>query len=289
MVRQELCDLLWGDSPRENVRLNLRNAIYVISKATSKELFDKGTNKTKIGFSDNVEVITDLKYFDRQKKGKTYPTKDILSFYQKEFLTALDLSDKGIEESLDLNELLQSNREKYKNEYKELLNTLYASMLKDNKENQDFRGEGSMDDKMVILSKILEVDPTSEATALELIKIYTEKRRFTEATDIYKQYQKNLKNILDMESGNQFKDTFKRLLDQKPFELKTDVIYPLFSRDGIMNVIKKSITMFSSEELTPSLLIKGVPGTGKTRLIHEIDEISGLEDQVARLIMVKIY
>ncbi|MFB0918311.1 MAG: tetratricopeptide repeat protein, partial [Clostridiaceae bacterium] len=287
------------DSPRENARLNLRNAIYVIGKATSKELFNKEINKTKIAFSDNIEVITDLKYFENpyvvthseinQKDDISFSLKRLLSFYEMDFLASFDKSDKGTMESIDLNELIQTNREKYRNEYKVLLKKLYSSLLTDKIENPEMRGEGSLDDKMAVLSKILEIDPLSESSALELIKIYTEKRKFSEATDIYKKYQKNLKNKLDMEPGLHFKETFKKLLDQKPFELQTDVIYPLFSRDGITQVINKTISMFTEGIITPSLLVKGIPGTGKTRLIHEIEEIKVSDKANENTIMVKIY
>lgn len=247
MTRTQLCEILWGDMDEESARRNLRNAIYVIKKATGQPLV-QSMGKHLLGLEPNLHVLTDLNALRRTGEGlPAFP-----DFYHEDFLQSrLPKEESG------LRDWILQHQETCRDHYINGLMERIRSLTDD-------------DSKAMVCRRILELDPFHEGALLELFRLTLKKGKTNQAIELYNAYKLRLGLEYGIAPSDEFQDIFHSLTDQCCDPAQMGFQFDYVDRNQELATLRQSLTDFCQGQKVPSLYLCGEPGSGKTRLLSEL-------------------
>lgn len=256
-TRDELVNLLWGESYEDTAKKNLRHAIYMIRKAFGEEVIIS-PQKSTILLNPEISMESDLQHFLEDKESS-------IEAYNGEFL-------KGflVKEADGYEEWIYQCRELYRD--------IYVSRLYERLDNCSMRGEGT---KLEYYARLLiNEDPLDERPYRLLMEHYGSIGAYHKAEEVYRR----LKQILDRELGiapdkkteELYEESVKKRIHEESRRESSRGFF--FGRSRELDIIREQFRSFGLQEEYKSILIIGEAGIGKTRLkeraLEDLDESS---------------
>ncbi|SCZ05318.1 AAA family ATPase [Alkaliphilus peptidifermentans] len=244
-TRDEMVNLLWGETPEETAKKNLRNAMYQIRKIFDMDIIIS-PRKSIIMLNPDIQINIDIEAFLKQNK-------EAIDLYTGEFLQGFSLKDG---ESFE--EWMINTREAYKDMYISLLYNLL-----DNKSNLSL-------EKIEYYTKLLiNADPFDERAYQILLNQYLVEGVYNKGIDIYNRLAKTLDKemgiVPDIESQKLFEDLLKarKLKESKINHTSNDFFY---GRELELNRLIENHNSFIMGSFNKSIMLIGEAGIGKTVL-----------------------
>ncbi len=255
--RDELVDLLWGETDEETARKNLRHAIYMIRKAFDAEIIIS-PKKSTVLLNPDIEVKTDLQSFLEEKESST-------EAYEGEFLKGFLVKDGGKYE-----EWMFQCRDYYRDKYiAKLYQRLSQCSMKDE------------DSKLEYYAKLLiNEDPLDERPYRLLMESYGSIGAYHKAEELFRRLKHTLGQELGIAPDNKTEKLYKdNLVRRSQEDNKRDSNRGFFyGRSRELDIIREHFESFSLQKEYKSILIVGEAGIGKTRLkerfFENVDENS---------------
>ena len=255
--RDELVDLLWGESDEETARKNLRHAIYMIRKAFNEEIIIS-PQKSTVLLNPKISIETDLQEF--LKVGE-----DSVSAYGGEFLKGFLVKDGEKYE-----DWMFRCRDHYRDLY---MSKLYErlSQCSGDKDNNSLEHYAKL---------LINEDPLDERPYRSLMDSYVNIGAYHKAEELYHKLKHTLRQELGVAPDNKteklYLDNFeKRSLESKKKDNSRGFFY---GRSLELDIIREQFESFSDWKEYKSILIVGEAGIGKTRLkehfFENVDEKS---------------
>lgn len=255
--RDELVDLLWGETDEETARKNLRHALYMIRKAFDAEIIIS-PQKSTVLLNPEIIIETDLQKFLEAGESS-------VEAYNGEFLKGFMVKDGEKYE-----EWMFRCRDYYKD--------LYMSKLYERLSQCSAKKESS---RLEYYAKLLiNEDPLDERPYRLLMESYGSIGAYHKSEELYLK----LKDILGQELGiapdNKTEKLYKdnqtrRSLENNKMESPRGFFY---GRSQELDIIGEQFESFSHRKEYKSILIVGEAGVGKTRLkerfFENVDESS---------------
>lgn len=243
--RDELVDLLWGESDEETARKNLRHSIYMIRKVFNEEIIIS-PHKSTVMLNPDIDVNTDLQQF-LEEGGAS------IDAYGGEFL-------KGflIKEGEQYEEWMFRCREQYRD--------LYTSKLYE----RINRCTAAKDSKSLehYAKLMINEDPLDERPYRLLMESYLELGAYHKAEELYQKLKQTLRQELGVAPDSQTEKLYRESLGRKSQEnRKREVGRSFFyGRSREQDIMKEQFESFTANNPYKSILIVGEAGIGKTRL-----------------------
>lgn len=244
-TRDELVNLLWGETDEETARKNLRHAIYMIRKAFGLEIIIS-PQKSTVLLSPGIEIETDLQSFLEDKESA-------VESYGGEFLKGFLLKDGDKYE-----EWMFQCREHYRDLYMSRLYELISRC-----------GAGKESSKLEYYAKLLiNEDPLDERPYRLLIESYGSTGAYHKAEELYRRLRHTLEQELGIEPDSKTEKLYRDILARRSLEDKRidSTRSFFFGRSRELDVIRRHYDSFSMQKDYRSILIVGEAGIGKTRL-----------------------
>lgn len=255
--RDELVDLLWGESDEETAKKNLRHALYMVRKAFNEGIIIS-PQKSTVLLNPEIIIETDLQEFLEVSENS-------VEAYGGEFLKGFLVKDGDKYE-----EWMSQCRDYYRDIY---TSKLYERLSQCSKKKENNRVE-------YYAKLLINEDPLDERPYRILMESYGSIGAYHKAEELYLR----LKHILEQELGiapdNKTEKLHKNNLERRSIEdNKRDSARGFFyGRSRELDIIRKQFESFGIQKEYKSILIVGEAGIGKTRLkehfFENVDESS---------------
>ena len=272
--RNEIAYSFWEECNEKRARKNLSTSIWQLNKLFDENKIDieiiGDNNYLSLEISKDILVDIDL-YLSLINKSK-----DEENLYKKlEYLKqASEIGDLQILSAEDAN-WLYSEQLYFNKLYKDLILdiiNIYVSL-------------GEYQNAIKTCNYILNKEPFNDIFSYKLIQIYYLSGRKIAALKFYEKYYNNIINEIGLEPDLKYKEIVSIIKNCEeniliePISKKNLVKLfvkeiPLIGRDDELQIFKKSLAYSVKNETLSLLLISGISGIGKTRLLNEIKFIS---------------
>ncbi|MCT4592880.1 MAG: AAA family ATPase [Anaeromicrobium sp.] len=236
-TRDTLVNLLWGGSDDKTAKKNLRQAMYKIRKSFNMDIIIS-PRKSMVMINPHIHIEIDLIDFMEQKI-------DLKEFYYEEFLKGFNVKDGEEFESWMIN-------------YREYLNGVYISRLKEKIEGED---------NIPYLKKLIRIDEYEEDAYKKIMLAYGDQGKFYKVEEIYEKLKKLLKSELGVEPEEETKKVYDKILLNKSLKemskRKEDFFY---GRKKEVEILAENYNLFKDTKELRGVLIYGEAGIGKTKL-----------------------
>lgn len=254
-TRDELVNLLWGETEEETAKKNLRHALYMIRKAFNDEII-VSPQKSIVLLNPDISVETDLQKFLEESE-------ESVEAYGGEFLKGFLVKDGDKYE-----EWMFRCRDYYKDLY---ISKLYERL------NQS---SAIMDrDKVEYYAKLLiNEDPLDERPYRLLMESYGSIGAYHKAEEIYRKLKQTLDRELGIAPDSNTERLHKENMARRSLEsVRRDNEKGFFyGRTGELGFMKEQYANFLSQQEYKSILIIGEAGIGKTKLKeHFFENVDG--------------
>ncbi|KAB3536328.1 AAA family ATPase [Alkaliphilus pronyensis] len=244
-TRDELVNLLWGESSEEVAKKNLRNAMYQIRKAFKIDIIIS-PQKSKVMINPDVPLNIDIDTFLKQEK-------DAVEVYTGEFLQGFYIKDgEGFEN------WMIATRETYRD--------MYISLLYKHLENKH---KPALNEIEYYAKLLINVDPYNERAYQILIKQYLQEGIYNKGIDIYNRLVKTLNKDLGIEPEIETQNLFDELLKARSLkETKENHVAGdfFYGRELELSKLIENHRQFILTDKGKSIIISGEAGIGKTIL-----------------------
>ncbi|KUO76768.1 MAG: hypothetical protein APF77_12810 [Clostridia bacterium BRH_c25] len=255
--RDELVNLLWGETDEETARKNLRHALYMIRKAFGSDIIIS-PQKSTVLLNPEICIQTDLQEFMENKESS-------VEAYGGEFLKGFLVKDGEKYE-----EWMFQCREHYRDLYILKLYELLSQW-----------GEMNENSKLEYYAKLLiNEDPLDERPYRLLMESYGKIGAYHKVEELHLRLKHTLKQELGIAPDTVTEKLYKDSLARRSFEdrKKDSARGFFFGRSRELDTIRKQYDSFSLQKEYKSILIVGEAGIGKTRLkdrfFENVDESS---------------
>ncbi|HWR62660.1 MAG TPA: AAA family ATPase [Clostridia bacterium] len=253
--RDELADLLWGESDEETARKNLRHSIYMIRKTFNEEIITS-PHKSIVMLNPEVGVETDLQEFLGDGENS-------LESYGGEFLKGLLVKDgEGYEE------WVFRTRDHYRD--------LYISRLYTRLEQCGTKGDsGSLEHYAKLL---ISEDPLDERPYRLLMDNYARAGAYHRAEDLYRRLKQTLRQELGVAPDSETQKLYMDSIERRSREnrKREDTRGFFYGRSRELDIMGEQFESFIAQKDYKSILISGEAGIGKTRLKdHFFESVAG--------------
>jgi len=243
--RDELVDLLWGESDEETARKNLRHSIYMIKKAFDEEIIIS-PHKSMVMLNTEIHIETDLTSFLSDEG-------DFIEAYNGEFLKGFLVKDGEKYE-----EWVFRSRDKYRDIY---IAKLYARL-----EKCDAVGDSQRLENYAKL--LINEDPMDERPYRILMDSYAKIGAYHKAEDLYRRLKQLLKQELGVAPDSRTQKLYTDKIENRSREdRKRESSRGFFyGRSRELDIMREQYEGFIAQNSCRSILISGEAGIGKTRL-----------------------
>ncbi len=255
--RDELVDLLWGETDEETAKKNLRHAIYMIRKAFDAEIIIS-PHKSMVSLNSDIEITTDLQSFLLEEESST-------EAYGGEFLKGFLLKD-----GYKYEEWMFQCRDYYKDMY---IAKLYKRLNQYVEKNEV--------SKLEYYAKLLiNEDSLDERPYRLLMESYGRIGAYHKAEELYRRLKHTLGQELGIAPDNKTEKLHKDNIARRSLEdSRRDSTRGFFyGRSKELDIIREQFEGFNLQKGYKSILIVGEAGIGKTRLkerfFEKMDESS---------------
>ncbi|MHB1393768.1 MAG: AAA family ATPase [Clostridia bacterium] len=255
--RDELVDLLWGETDEETARKNLRHAIYMIRKAFDAEIIIS-PQKSTVLLNPDIEIKTDLQSFLQGEESST-------EAYGGEFLKGFLV--KGGEK---YEEWMFQCRDYYRDVY---IVKLYERLSRCVEKNEV--------SKLEYYAKLLiNEDPLDERPYRLLMESYGSIGAYHKAEELYRRLKHTLGQELGIAPDNKTEKLHKDNMARRSLEdnRRDNTRGFFYGRSRELDIIREQFESFNLQKGYKSILIVGEAGIGKTRLkerfFEKVDESS---------------
>ncbi len=243
--RDELVDLLWGETDEETARKNLRHSIYMIRKAFNEEIVIS-PHKSMVMLNTEIHMETDLRKFLNDEG-------DFVEAYKGEFLKGFLVKDGEKYE-----EWVFRSRDKYRDLY---VSKLYARLEKCSADGDSGRLEH-------YAKLLINEDPMDERPYRMLIDSYAKLRAYHKAEELYRRLKQLLRQELGVAPDNKTQKLYKDKIESRSQEDRKRESSRVFfyGRSRELDIMREQYEGFIAQNNCKSILISGEAGIGKTRL-----------------------
>jgi len=255
--RDELADLLWGESDEETARKNLRHSIYMIRKAFNEDIVIS-PHKSIVLLNPEINIKTDLQEFLGGGENS-------LEVYDGEFLKGFLVKD---EERYE--EWIFRSRDHYRDLY---ISRLYARL-------EQCGSNGDSVSLEYYAKLLIGEDPLDERPYRLLMDNYARAGAYHRAEDLYRRLKQTLRQELgvapDSKTQKLYMENIGRRSRENRKREKTRGFF--YGRSGELDIMREQFESFTAQKGCKSILISGEAGIGKTRLkehfFENVDEES---------------
>lgn len=250
--RDELVDLLWGESDEETARKNLRHSIYMIRKVFNEEIIIS-PHKSTVMLNPEIDMNTDLQGFLEEGAAS-------IDAYGGEFL-------KGflVKEGEKYEEWMFRCRDKYRDLY---ISKLYGrlNLCTAAKDSNGLEHYAKL---------LINEDPLDERPYRLLMESYTGLGAYHKAEELYQKLRQTLRQELGVAPDSQTEKLYRESLGRKSQQnRKRETGRSFFyGRSRELDIMREQFESFSANNPYKSILIVGEAGIGKTRLKERFFEI----------------
>lgn len=255
--RDELVDLLWGETDEETAKKNLRHALYMIRKAFDEEIIIS-PQKSTVLLNPEITIETDLQKF-------LVDSESSVEAYGGEFLKGFLVKDGEKYE-----EWMFHCRDYYKD--------IYMSKLYERLSQCSMKNEHS---KLEYYAKLLiGEDPLDERPYRLLMESYGSTGAYHKSEELYRKLKHTLGQELGIAPDNKTEKLYKESLAKRSLEdnKRYSARGFFYGRSRELGIISEQFESFRLRKKYKSILIVGEAGIGKTRLkerfFEHVDESS---------------
>lgn len=244
-TRDELVNLLWGETDEETAKKNLRHAIYMIRKAFDAEIIIS-PHKSTVLLNPEIEMETDLQSFLEDRE-------DAIEVYKGEFLKGFLVKE-------------VDGYEEWVFQRRELYRDMYMAKLYERLDQSIIRKENS---KLEHYAKLLiNEDPLDERPYRLLMESYGRAGAYHKAEEVYRRLKHILTRELGIAPDNATEKLYKDNMARRGLEdNKRDSSRGFFfGRSRELDIISEQFGSFMLQKEYRSVIVVGEAGVGKTRL-----------------------
>ncbi len=244
-TRDELVDLLWGETDEETAKKNLRHALYTIRKTFHEEIIIS-PQKSTVLLNPDISIETDLQEFLKDSEAS-------VEAYGGEFL-------KGflVKEVDKYEEWMSHCRDYYRDLY---MSKLYERISQCSKKNEHGRLEH-------YAKLLINEDPLDERSYRLLMESYGSIGAYHKAEELYRKLKQILGRELGIAPDNSTEKLHMSNMERRSLEdSKRDSTGGFFyGRSLELGIMEEQFESFCLRKEYKSILIVGEAGIGKTRL-----------------------
>lgn len=255
--RDSLVDLFWGSVDEEIAKKNLRNAVYIINKAFSKDIL-VSPKRSMIMLNTDIEIITDLDVFLNNNECES------IDAYTGEFLEGFMVKDADIFEKW-----VFTMRNQYRDAY---VNMLQKKILKCIKEKK-------LDEVEVLCKNLISSDEFNEKAYRMLMSVYRKMELYDKAIEVYNNLSKLLHDELSISTEIRTNKLLAEIIKEKAAKqaVSRNVAKEYFyGRQNELLSLVNNFYSFSKGHDGKSIIVLGEAGVGKSTLIKR--HIKELDD-----------
>jgi len=259
ITRDKLCSLFWGDVKDEVAKKSLRNAVYTIRKNFYNDIITS-PKRSLLQMDEGCMITTDIDIINDFIVCDELSENEIncyISIYSGEFLEGIENKSCAEFESW-LNIRRSKNKKIYVDKLKEIIIILM------NKENYVL-GEKCC-------NKLIELEEFDEIGYKNLMIIYSNQERFSDAIKIYSTLEQTLKENLSINPLAETRKMFDSILNKQVSGKVESKRNDYFGREKEIELLKNNFIAFLSNKDFSSYIVFGEAGIGKTRLIEKVTE-----------------
>ncbi|SCZ78997.1 AfsR/SARP family transcriptional regulator [Acidaminobacter hydrogenoformans] len=243
--REYLASLFWDDSSLKSSRNNLRHALWEINKLTEKVSIITG-DQSICCLNPEVEVYIDALELDRiykhYKSMALEPLMQEIEIYQNDFL-----ENEYFNNAPEINDWTLISRNHYQKIYFEILSYIGDQLLE----------QKVYEDSLQYYLRLLKINPLHEDTYLKIMNNRINANRRVEAIKFYQDFEKTLRNELNIEPGSELQNIYRQLMGETKTQEETQVkasVIPKSAQSAKYKKIQMDGTAFISFELCSRLL-----------------------------------
>lgn len=248
-TRDELAGMFWCDCGEEAAKRNLRNSLYKIRVELGEDfILTKGNSYVYVNPEIEVKRDTDIFIMEDNEK-KILDLKNFI-FMDKVYLKNCVEFEKWV---LSV-----------QNVYERMITQKLLSVMNYNWENSRYSLAESYAKKILIL------DPHQEDACYILMKIYEKEQDYNRAIQIYRKFQENLKESLDLEPEEKTRSVYESILKKKQKAEDTLESQRVYFHE--QNSILEEYYKFQNQEKYRICFLYGEAGMGKEKLWKTVQE-----------------
>lgn len=248
-TRDELAGMFWCDCGEEAAKRNLRNSLYKIRVELGEDfILTKGNSYVYV--NPEIEIKRDTDIFIMEDNEKRILELKNFTFMDKVYLKNCVEFEKWI---LSV-----------QNVYERMITQKLLSVMNYNWEKSRYSLTESYAKKILIL------DPHQEDACYMLMKIYEKERDYNSAIQVYRKFQKNLKESLDLEPEAKTRNAYEDILKKKQQTEDTQVSQNVhfYAQNSMLEEYHK----FQRQEKYCTCFLYGESGMGKEKLWKKVQE-----------------
>lgn len=255
-TRDELSAMFWCDCSEEDSKRNLRNCIYKLKNIVGKDLLTTIGN-TYIELNSEVQIYRDIDFFITEGSETELLTLRGFSFLEGFYVKNCEefekwvFSIRGIYEKMVLERLITGLKNSIK------------------------LGDSSLTEQYA--QKILSVDAFQEEACRSLMELYSSRGAYNDAVKTYTNFSAHLKNELEIEPEKETTDLYKRILELKKSKRHKINGCAYSGHTAVITAAISEFGLFNSGKDYHSCIFSGAIGMGKTRVIEEFLEHTGVD------------
>lgn len=255
--RDELVDLLWGETEEETAKKNLRHALYMIRKAFGEEII-VSPQKSIVLLNPEIAIETDLQKFIEESEGSE-------EAYGGEFLKGFLVKDGDKYE-----EWMFRCRDYYKDLY---ISKLYERL-------NHFSAEKDMVKVEYYAKLLINEDPLDERPYRLLMESYGSIGAYHKAEELYGRLKQILVQELGIAPDNKTEQLHRVNMTKRSMKDsgREGVRGFFYGRSRELDIIKEQFASFKRQQEYKSILIIGEAGVGKTKLKEHFFENADKEN-----------